>query len=173
MSLINCPECNRQISDKAHSCPYCGYPLNDILSNNYKYDIVFVSFSSNQNYKLKTIRYLREILNISLSDVTQIEKNAPYIILNNISLTQANQVKKSLSELDCKITINQNIKDNKNSDNEKVDYYYENENRIKCPCCGSTAIVIGQRGYSLFTGFLGSNKTVNRCGKCGYSWKPK
>lgn len=25
--LIECPECSQQVSDKAHSCPHCGYPL--------------------------------------------------------------------------------------------------------------------------------------------------
>lgn len=48
----------------------------------------------------------------------------------------------------------------------------EEENTVKCPKCGSTQITTGQRGYSLITGFLGSNKTVNRCANCGYSWKP-
>lgn len=27
MALIVCPECKHDISDKAESCPYCGYPL--------------------------------------------------------------------------------------------------------------------------------------------------
>lgn len=27
MALINCPECNKQISDFAVNCPNCGYPL--------------------------------------------------------------------------------------------------------------------------------------------------
>ena len=27
MALINCPECQLQVSDKALSCPHCGYPL--------------------------------------------------------------------------------------------------------------------------------------------------
>ena len=27
MPLITCPECNQQISDRATSCPHCGYPL--------------------------------------------------------------------------------------------------------------------------------------------------
>lgn len=45
-------------------------------------------------------------------------------------------------------------------------------NQVRCPKCGSTQITTGQRGYSLFSGFLGSNKTVNRCANCGYSWKP-
>lgn len=27
MALINCPECNKEISDKAKSCPNCGVPI--------------------------------------------------------------------------------------------------------------------------------------------------
>lgn len=27
MALINCPECNKSISDQSNSCPGCGYPL--------------------------------------------------------------------------------------------------------------------------------------------------
>lgn len=47
------------------------------------------------------------------------------------------------------------------------------QNTIKCPKCGSSAVAIGERGYSLLTGFIGSGQTMNRCGKCGYKWKPK
>lgn len=46
------------------------------------------------------------------------------------------------------------------------------KNKPKCPKCGSTNITTGQKGYSFWTGFLGSNKTVNRCGSCGHTWKP-
>lgn len=28
MSLIKCPECGREISDKSKACIHCGYPLN-------------------------------------------------------------------------------------------------------------------------------------------------
>ncbi|MEQ2827819.1 MAG: zinc-ribbon domain-containing protein [Anaerobutyricum hallii] len=27
MALIKCPECELQVSDKALSCPHCGFPL--------------------------------------------------------------------------------------------------------------------------------------------------
>jgi predicted amidophosphoribosyltransferase len=27
MALINCPECNKEISDMAESCPHCGFPI--------------------------------------------------------------------------------------------------------------------------------------------------
>lgn len=46
------------------------------------------------------------------------------------------------------------------------------ESKPRCPKCGSTSITAGQKGYSILTGFLGSNKTVNRCSNCGHTWKP-
>lgn len=49
----------------------------------------------------------------------------------------------------------------------------ENSNLIHCPKCDSTAITTGARGVNNFWGLLGASKTVNRCGNCGYSWKPK
>jgi len=33
MALINCPECQKEISDKVENCPHCGYPLKRV---NYK-----------------------------------------------------------------------------------------------------------------------------------------
>lgn len=29
MALIKCPECGREVSDKAEACIHCGYPLSD------------------------------------------------------------------------------------------------------------------------------------------------
>lgn len=45
--------------------------------------------------------------------------------------------------------------------------------RIKCPRCGSTAVTTGPRGANGFWGFIGAGKTVNRCGNCGNTWKPR
>lgn len=47
------------------------------------------------------------------------------------------------------------------------------EPKIRCPKCSSTSISTGSRGYSLAWGFIGANKTTNRCANCGYSWQPK
>lgn len=33
MALINCPECNKEISDKVQACPHCGYPLVEEVVN--------------------------------------------------------------------------------------------------------------------------------------------
>ena len=29
MSLIRCPECNKEVSSLAKACPNCGYPIQD------------------------------------------------------------------------------------------------------------------------------------------------
>lgn len=29
MAIINCPECGKEISDRAETCIYCGYPLKE------------------------------------------------------------------------------------------------------------------------------------------------
>ena len=35
MALISCPECEHSISDKAYSCPSCGYPMNVVSSKTF------------------------------------------------------------------------------------------------------------------------------------------
>ena len=34
MALIECPECSREISDKAKSCPNCAYPVAETVKSN-------------------------------------------------------------------------------------------------------------------------------------------
>ena len=33
MALIKCPECGKEISDKASSCPNCGCPLSEMITS--------------------------------------------------------------------------------------------------------------------------------------------
>ena len=48
----------------------------------------------------------------------------------------------------------------------------EDKDVIHCPKCNSTNIQTINRGYSFWTGFLGSGSPRNVCQKCGYKWKP-
>jgi hypothetical protein len=36
MSLIHCPECDREISDRAIMCPHCGYPMGGACGYEYR-----------------------------------------------------------------------------------------------------------------------------------------
>ena len=48
----------------------------------------------------------------------------------------------------------------------------EEKDTVRCPKCGSSAIQTVNRGFSFWTGFLGSGSPRNVCQKCGYKWKP-
>lgn len=39
MALIKCPECKNNISDKAPTCPKCGYPITDLSRNTNRADV--------------------------------------------------------------------------------------------------------------------------------------
>lgn len=62
---------------------------------------------------------------------------------------------------------NRNIKQ-PTEEKENLHKLLEELNAVKCPKCGSKNITTGRRGFSIVTGFIGANKTVNRCAKCGH-----
>lgn len=43
MALIKCEECGKKISDKAFTCPYCGYRKPITLNKKYLYIFVFIT----------------------------------------------------------------------------------------------------------------------------------
>lgn len=61
----------------------------------------------------------------------------------------------------------------KQQESQQKEQEEKSKNQIHCPKCNSTAITTGARGANNFWGFIGASKTVNRCGNCGYTWKPK
>lgn len=172
MALINCPECNRQISNFAKSCPHCGFPLdNDNFCRGYD---VIITHIQGQDNVLRTIRFLRNTKKLGLAEAKKITDTLPQKIFTNISAQNAEKIKNTLIQFGNNIDIIETTSSHDNQEgNANISNYFIAESKpLTCPRCGSTAITTGQRGYSFLTGFLGSNKTVNRCGKCGYSWKP-
>ncbi|MBN2892499.1 MAG: zinc ribbon domain-containing protein [Bacteroidales bacterium] len=59
MALINCPECNKEISDKVKSCPHCGYPLSDNIDSDKQVPInvnlTSINLGKTKNKDLKKI----------------------------------------------------------------------------------------------------------------------
>lgn len=166
MALIKCPECGKEISDKSKQCIHCGYPLEEQEQiQNQLYDVVIVG--SNKNAEIiKLIKYIRETKSVSLAEAKSIVYHLPYTIKTLQSKEEATQTINFLKSL------NYSVKMIASTDN-KSSSISNSKDKLTCPRCGSSAVTTGQRGYSLITGFWGSNKTVNRCGKCGYSWQPK
>ena len=148
MSLINCPECGKEISDKSANCIHCGYPLNtnnNICSiNGTDYDLTeYIEELRNDPSKVSSFEFGFKLAKY----VRTINKDESEELLN-IMLT-TNKVPKSFNS------------------------HHTSALLPHCPRCGSTSISTGSRGWKWTTGFIGSGKTVNRCANCGHIWEPK
>ena len=174
MALIKCPECGKDVSDKAPACIHCGYPLGQKEST--LYNVVYKGFPSTRiqyDKQVQMIGSLRQLMNLSLSEANKIIDNPPQIIAKDTTMTNAKWVMSSLSPYQCILEIVQSTSTTAGAINTKIDAYVANGgSTIICPHCGSNQVTVGQRGFSLLTGFLGSQKTTNRCGKCGWTWQP-
>lgn len=148
MALIKCPECGQEISDKSDKCIHCGYPL----SQKQESDIfLFNGVQLSKSYFLDD--------NVPREDKTRKLRGASDVG-NIVAWDYLNKWKESGAIPD---VVN----------HETFAEAEERErNTIKCPKCGSTAVSTVNRGYSFWTGFIGSSSPRNVCQKCGYKWKP-
>lgn len=182
MALINCPECNKQISDKANSCPHCGYPINNFSSktNDDNYDVLMTFVDTRKQRNVHVIKFLRESKGISLSEAHNLVTNTPCKIFNNISLSEAKQIEQSLLRFNCEVMIKKSTNEvkpeNKQSDSNQIHNYYTQESlKPKCPHCSSTNLhnisttskVIHGVAFGLFSK---TARSQFECNNCGYKW---
>lgn len=172
MALIKCPECGKQISDKASACIHCGYPIQteQVVSppifNSKK--VVIPSFSEFSQQKIPAIKVVREVLNMGLAEAKEfVEQPTPYVVVKDgLTQNQANLIVQKFQA----INVDARIYDTE----APVSFASpaKDTNIICCPQCGSTEYHAGARGFSIVTGFIGSGKTVLTCLRCGHRWKP-
>lgn len=72
MTLVICPECGKEISNKSEKCINCGYPLINYICNingvEYNLKNEFTMALVDNNHRLKAIGSLRKKTSLSLSD---------------------------------------------------------------------------------------------------------
>ena len=155
MALISCPECNKEISDKAQSCPHCGYPISN---TNSKYRVIIVGYHDTDT---SACAGLTETFNIHLeyNELMDILNNSPYTIVECDTVEEANLYARKLQRWGIDIEIT-----NPNGQHEYID-----TNILFCPKCGSTNIQIVPRKWSLLTGIF-TNATDRVCVNCKCKW---
>ena len=156
--LIKCPECNKEISDKACICINCGFPIqeddsvNMCLINNQKIDLSEELELITKTDYMQGLRNLRDKTGLGLADE---------VVLADI-IKQTNSIPKEY----------------KSSDRDKYKQELaKNEKRSipQCPTCQSTDIykMSGlETGASVAVLGIFSrkiNKTF-KCKHCGYMW---
>ncbi|MEY8339465.1 zinc-ribbon domain-containing protein [Lachnospiraceae bacterium 62-35] len=69
MALIKCPECGREVSDKADKCIHCGYPLKvKSIINNQEYDLSYELELVLDGKNIEAIKSVREKIGLGLAD---------------------------------------------------------------------------------------------------------
>lgn len=168
MALINCPECGKEISDKAKCCIHCGYPLSEIENT----DNTNVCYNKNYSVKLessgkstvKVMIALKDSLDLSLTEAKEIIDDLSFI-KTNIPLEEANNLKTKIEAAGGKVVIF--------DQDQMLTYQPSQENNItRCPRCGGTAFTPLKKKFSILTGFA-TNKVDLVCNNCGKIVKPK
>lgn len=162
MALINCPECGKQISNKAKFCIHCGYPLEFLeseqskpdngtlekneIDNENKNDYLIKIIDCNGS-KAKVIITLRNIFNYSLDEAKRAVDNLPIEFNSNLDFEEIEKLAKEFTIAEVKFEIykannllsfNFEIKDKVSKKK-----YISNTNTSysvfkRCPSCGYT-----------------------------------
>jgi DNA-directed RNA polymerase subunit RPC12/RpoP len=133
-------------------CPECGKEISDQAEN-----CIHCGFPLHDKVQSDKT----ELYNVII--VTP--KNGYVIAKQNISKVEAETYKKDQERFGSQIEI-------LNASVDIDQFYRDTILTIRCPRCRSTAITTGARGVNWTWGLIGASKTVNRCGSCGYTWKP-
>lgn len=175
MSLIKCIECGADVSSYAQACPKCGCPVQVIIDAANRNKLFDVSVSHIDNADTGwVIGFVRTIKGLDVDTATEIVESQPFVVATGVNQGVADKIKELLENEDCTVFVTESDESEEQFTESmlKETHLYKKYQPLKCPRCGSTAVTTTSRGYSLVWGFAGSNKTVNRCGKCGHTWKP-
>jgi uncharacterized membrane protein YvbJ len=69
MALINCPECQKEISDKVKACPFCGYPFseeNDQSNTNQVQQVEVTGVKLNKGFNKRTLVIIGVLVGVVL-----------------------------------------------------------------------------------------------------------
>ena len=158
MALINCPECGREISDKAIACPHCGCPiaaekeaqtsllgtLSNISSANERADTFFL-FSAN-----------KEFVNLECARCTKVYQFKRILHFSKVTDRECIPNKK----IDCPNCGNAcpaNVRIRPKGETAYVsnDAPRKKPTEVRCPKCGSTQIQAGERGFDAGSALVG------------------
>ena len=186
MALIKCPECKREVSDKAELCIHCGYPI--VKKRDYNATIQEKSGPSSykirmndvhDNKESRAVLLMRMIAGIKQPEASiLIRKNYSPIIMAGLSMENAEVIKRIFENEEINVAIEpdndstQRTTLNLNAEGkigvEAINYFMpkqDDNDFLFCPRCRSK--LVETVTISATQGFV---KPVNICKKCGHKW---
>ena len=201
MALIHCPECNKEVSDRAEICVHCGYPIskwikkensNSSQSNEVNEDVKDDNPNNIYLYREKKynltdlVDYIKENTHPDVEINSQTWAEARHILRTYISIGKEEDLLISYIH---KYRMLGTAKDRKKyyehkkshvshtqfnyapAYSNKNNMYNSSQNVVHGPRCGSTSVTTEEQGYGLF-GWIGASQKKNLCQKCGHKWWP-
>lgn len=175
MALIKCPECGKEVSDKALACIHCGFPLHENNTNNFcpycgKSNVINAVFCGycGENISTPTISNTSEITKTEIP-TTEVDIMTYADIPNKMLKLQQAQL------------IQQQELNERQLEEQRRQY----DAQAKCPICGSTSLTTSKQGFSvgkavagtmlfgntgMLMGAMGANKMTVTCLKCGHKF---
>lgn len=145
--LIKCPECGREISDKAQACIHCGYPITNNPKVVIEDNLYIVKLQRiNDKYKAKTAQKIREITGLGLKEAVELINNIPSVIIKGLSYEKCKEIQEvfnacgAVTEIieDNESTTSNTSLDSYNIPNLKKDIIVQPQ--VHCPYCNSTDV---------------------------------
>ena len=180
MSLIKCPECGKEISNKSKQCIHCGYLLDEpIINQNTKYAIYLIDYSYDKiicEQKIKSL--LIDCYQIDKFEINTIfQSPIPIKVLDGVNAEYLEYIKKDLSRSGGIIEFKESnyINDIINIRIQQRKESFPLDNLPKCPTCGSENIekisnTSKATGGFLFGIFSSDVRKTFHCKNCGYKW---
>lgn len=160
MALIKCPECGKEISDKAPACIHCGYPLSLLTIEKTENTVAKKQRHTEVNAEQK--EYSFKIINCNGSNAKAI------ITLKNKFQYSLEDAKASILNLPLTVSINENITEIKKLAQEftdaGIDYeVFEGENKLSFNLVMKDKVAKPSRGSCSDT----SDSVFKKCPSCG------
>lgn len=180
MALIKCPECGREISDKAVSCPGCGYPIQGNVQADDRSDLEKLVDEIYHKHNGDRVDATVDLANRTGMD----RKQALKLMQEKHKSPEVKAENKRIKE--------KHKQESKQASRELAEAFHRagevfgGSKVVKCPKCGSTSISYDTKKLSFgralvgdalagasgaILGGLSSKKGYAVCLKCGKRWR--
>ena len=105
MALIKCPECGKEISDKAPACIHCGFPLDQLEKDNStesedngkSYMLILKTVPVEA--KVKAIKIMRDIRGWELKEAKDFVDTVPHTVTTGLTHSDAIKLQKEFTDM--------------------------------------------------------------------------